>query len=74
MSEKLARLRFTVEKGMFVLSKLTDIETGLVIPITSIKFEKSVDDLNKGDWDMIATVTVPIEEIDAEFLVRIEEE
>ena len=58
---KLARLRFEMEKGIFMLSKVTDIETGLVIPIKSIKIEAGVDNWKDG---VLATIVVPIEELE----------
>lgn len=62
MSEpmKRARLRFEMVGGNFMLSKLTDIETGLVIPISGIEFRAGVNDWAAGAQ---ITITVPIEEL-----------
>lgn len=64
MTEKRARLRFEMKKGILQLSKLTDIETGLVIPVKRISFDFGVDNLNKGDSIPFITVVVPIEEFE----------
>lgn len=57
----LARLRFEMKKGVFMLSKVTDIETGLVIPIRAIKIDANLDNMQEGVW---ATIVVPIEELE----------
>lgn len=44
-----------------MLSKVTDIETGLVIPIKSIKIEVDIKNRRDGIW---ATIVVPIEEME----------
>lgn len=44
-----------------MLSKLTDIESGLVIPITGIKIDLSVEKWKDGVY---ATVALPIDEIE----------
>ena len=43
-----------------MLGKVTDIDTGLVIPIKSIKIDIGVDNWRDGVW---ATIVVPFEEI-----------
>lgn len=68
--DKLARLRFEMKKGIFMLAKVTDIETGLVIPVKSIKIEAGIDNWRNG---VLATIVVPIEELDLDgVLTRIE--
>jgi hypothetical protein len=61
MGVKLARLRFEAKKGMIALSKVTDIETGIVIPVRAIKIDVNVNNMHDGIW---ATIEVPIEELD----------
>lgn len=66
----LAKLRFEMKKGMFALSKVTDIETGLVIPIKGIKIDINLDNMYAGVW---ATIVVPIEELELDgVLTKIE--
>lgn len=70
---KVAKLRFEMKNGNFMLSKLTDMETGLAIPIKSISFSFGVDDINKGNYRSYATVVVPIEELELDgILTKIE--
>jgi hypothetical protein len=57
----LAKLRFEMKKGKFALSKVSDIETGLVIPVKSIKIDIGVHNHLDGVW---ATIVVPIEELE----------
>jgi hypothetical protein len=70
MGVKLAKLRFEMEKGTFALAKVTDIETGIVIPIRAIKIDINLKNMRDGVW---ATIEVPIEELDLDgVLTRIE--
>lgn len=57
---QIMKLRFELKNGNFMLSKLTDMETGKAIPIESIEINLSVHNWQSGAW---ATIKVPIEEI-----------
>ena len=53
-----------------MLCKVSDIETGLVIPVKSIKIDVGVHNWKDGVW---ATIEVPIEELDLDgVLTKIE--
>lgn len=70
MRVMLAKLRFEMREGMFALSKVVDIETGLVIPVRSIKIDISTQNMHDGVW---ATIEVPIEELELDgVLTKIE--
>ena len=60
----IAKLRIEMKGGNFHLSKVTDIETGLVIPVRSIKLDMGVDKSNRGEYGVMATIVVLIEELD----------
>jgi hypothetical protein len=60
---KIARLKFEAKEGNFMLSKLIDMETGIVIPIRSIKIDMSIKNYQDG---IVATVEIPIEMLDIE--------
>lgn len=66
---KIAKLRYEMKDGVFMLSKLTDIETGLVIPIKSISFNFGVDEVNKGNRTAFITVVVPIHELELDGII-----
>jgi hypothetical protein len=66
----LAKLRIEMKDGKFMLSKVTDINTGLVIPVRSIKIDAGVDNWKDG---ILATIVVPIEELELDgVLTKIE--
>ena len=72
MTEKIAKLRIEMKKGSFMLSKTIDIETGLIIPVKSIKLDIGVHNYRDGVW---ATIVVPIEELELDgVLTKIEAE
>jgi hypothetical protein len=58
---KRARLRFEMKKGNFMMSRLIDIETGISIPIKSIKIDMGIH-----NWrdEACATVVIPLSEIE----------
>lgn len=56
----IAKLRIEMSGGNFMLSEVTDIETGLIIPVKSIKIDVGVNNWHDG---IIATIEVPIEEL-----------
>ncbi len=57
-----AKLRFELHNGNFMLAKLTDMNTGVVIPISSVRFFAGVDDASHGHIAEL-TITVPIDEM-----------
>lgn len=60
----LAKLRFEMKQGKIMLSKVTDMETGLIIPVRSIKIDMGVDNMHRGEYQVYATIVVPIEEME----------
>ena len=58
---QLARLRIEMKNGIFMLTKVSDIETGLVIPVRSIKIDMGIHNHKDG---VIAIIEVPIEELE----------
>jgi hypothetical protein len=58
---KIAKIRIEATQGNFMLSKVYDIETGLLIPVRSIKIEMGVHNYQNG---IVAILEVPIQELD----------
>lgn len=58
---KLARLRIKSRDGSFLLTEVTDIETGLVIPVRRVQIDMNTENAFDG---IIATIEVPVEELE----------
>lgn len=72
MTTQRARLRIEFKNGNFMLGKVTDIETGIAIPVKSIKIDVGVHNWRDGVW---ATIVVPVEELELDgVLTQIETE
>jgi hypothetical protein len=59
--DKTIKIRIEAKQGNFMLSKVYDIETGLLIPVRSVKIDMNVDNWKDG---IFATIEVPVTEIE----------
>jgi hypothetical protein len=67
---QVARLRISMYRGNFAFTEVTDIETGINIPVRSIRLDMSVDNWTSG---VMAIIEVPIEELELDgVLTKIE--
>lgn len=58
---KRARIRIEAKDGNFMMSKVTDIDTGLIIPVVSVKIEMGVNNWTDG---IQATLVVLVDELE----------
>ena len=63
MSSKIAKLKFEMTNGMFALAKISDMETGMIIPFSRIQLDLGFH--NQLEHAQ-AIITVPIDTIELE--------